>query len=370
MNARERFIRTMHFQKPDRLPLHEWLGFWDETINRWHGEGLPTWVNSGNIRDYFGLEKWERAPGDLWGAIPGFAKRIVQEDDRCSVEVSEAGSLKTVVKTLKTGVSMPQFIEFPVKNREDYEEMKRRFDSKDLRRYPNVWSDGTYPEDVIRYYETSDHPIGVGLNGFFAAAREWMGLERLLITFYKDPELIHDMFRFLADFKIEVVRNAVENLRVDYATFWEDMAYKTGPHISPRLFREFMLPYYKKVTAFLRKQGIDVILVDSDGDVNLLVPLFLEAGVNCMFPLEVQANVDALALRKKYGRQLLLIGNIDKRVLHLGKEAIEKELELKVPPLIKEGGFIPSVDHAVPSDVPYENYVFYLSLLKKYAEEV
>jgi len=369
MNARERFLSTLHYQKPDRLPLYEWIGFWSDTVNRWHGEGLPIGVNLGNINDYFGFDRRERVPVGLWSPIPGFKTRTIEENERVKLEVAEAGSLRAVTKTLKTSMSMPQFLEFPVKNRMDYEEMKRRLDPHDLRRYPDVWSDGTYPEEVIRYYESVDYPIGIGMYGFFGKARDWMGLERLLITFYKDPDWVHDMFKFFADFKIEVARNAVEQLKIDYAVFWEDMAYKNGPHISPRLFQEFMQPYYKRVTEFLRRNDVDIIMVDSDGDINLLAPLFLEAGVNCIYPLEAQANVDGVTLRKRHGRQLLLIGNIDKRVLPMGKEAIEKELE-RVLPLIKEGGYIPSIDHNVPSDVPYDNYLYYVNALKRYAHEV
>ncbi len=141
------------------------------------------------------------------------------------------------------------------------------------------------------------------------------------------------------------------------------MAYKNGPHISPKLFREFMLPCYKKVTDFVRKRGIDIVMVDTDGNHDVLMPLFLEGGVNCLYPLEVASDMDAVTLRKTYGRKLLLIGNIDKRALTLGREAIRREVEKKLT-LTEDGGFIPSIDHAVPSDVPFENYLYYIHLIK------
>ena len=208
--------------------------------------------------------------------------------------------------------------------------------------------------------------MGLVFPGFFGQTRTWMGLKNLLLTFFKDPKLLHEIFDFWTDFIIEAIRPVVEARVLDYAGYWEDMSYKNGPHISPSHFREFMLPYYKRVSDYLRKNGVDIIMVDTDGDANLLIPLFLEGGVNCLYPLEAQAGMDAVKLRKEYGHELLLIGNIDKKALIEGEDAIKKELDTKLPPLLKDGGYIPSVDHLVPIDVSYQNYLNYLKLLRRH----
>jgi len=378
MNSRERFQRTMHYQGPDHPPICEFLGFWEETINRWYLEGLPTSIvmstsgisvykGSGlsggrsvsgipSICEYFGLETRARLPLDF-GPIPRFVNRTLEDMERYRIEIDESGATR---KAMKRGTTIPAFMEFPVKTRADFEKIEERFDPSDLRRYPLDWG-----KELIEYYEVAEFPVGIVFPGFFGQGRTWMGLRNLVLCFFRNPDLIHDMFEFWADFVIEVMKDAVENVKIDYAGFWEDMAYRDGPLISPKQFGEFMLPYYKKVTSFLRKNGVDVITVDSDGDIDLLIPLFLEAGVNCPYPSEVQANMDVVELRKKYGRQLLLIGGIDKRAVAKGPEAIEKELEHKLPPLM-EGGFIPSLDHLVPPDIPLKNYQYYIGLLKKY----
>jgi len=172
------------------------------------------------------------------------------------------------------------------------------------------------------------------------------------------------MFDFFVDFQIEAARKAVEEANIDFATIWEDMAYRTGPQISPKAFEEFMLPRYKRVTAFLRKNGIDIIMVDSDGDIGPLVPLFLEGGVNCLYPLEVQAGMNWVELRKRFGKKFRAIGNIDKMALINGLDAIEKEVDAKLS-MAMDVGYIPSIDQAVPADVPFQNYVYYVKLLKK-----
>ena len=125
------------------------------------------------------------------------------------------------------------------------------------------------------------------------------------------------------------------------------------------------MPHYKNVTEFLHKHGIDIITVDSDGNIEKLMPLWLESGVNGFLPLEVAAGMDAVALRKEYGKDVILIGNIDKGVLARGKEAIQQEVMSKVPYLLSQGGYFPAIDHGVPPDVSFENYMYYLRLSRE-----
>ena len=357
LNGRERFKRIMHFEKPDRFPLYEWLGYWRDTLNRWYGEGLPHGMS---VEDYFGFDKTEWVPIDF-GPIPRFVQKTLEEDGRYRVEVNEQG---IKMRVLKTSTSMPSFLDFPVKNKEDFEKVKKRFNPKDLRRYPMTWSD-----ELIDYYRTVDHPIRLRFIGFFWQARNFMGLPNLLTAFYREPRLIHDIFDFWADFLTETAEEALEAIRPDYVDFAEDMSYKNGHHISPRLFAEFILPCYKRVTSFLRRNGVDVIAVDTDGDPTLLIPLFLEGGVNCLIPLEAAAGMNAKSLRKKFGRKLLIIGNIDKRALGGSKGAVKKEVTTKYR-VAREGGYIPSVDHSVSLDISFQNYSYYIDLRRKYQHEV
>jgi len=167
---------------------------------------------------------------------------------------------------------------------------------------------------------------------------------------------------------VATVHRAVEEVDIDYVTMWEDMAYKAGPLISPRMFREFMLEPYKKVTSTFHEHGVHLIFVDSDGDSEPLIPLWLEGGVTGNYPLERASGMDPVGLRQRYGRSLRLIGGIDKRELAKDKRAIEKEMRRKILPILDMGGYIPTVDHLVPPDVPLENYVYYLELREELGE--
>lgn len=377
MTPRERFLATMRFKKPDRLPLFElWIP--DHTILTWIDEGmplrgilsqreiltnpedlLPKPVYYADPTKYFGLDRVENLTIDF-SPLPRFVYRILEEDDRHRIIIDQIGTKKKIFKAQTWG--MPQFLERQVKSEEDWDKIKARFNPADPRRYPPDWGD-----ELIQHYEGMDCPLSVWMPGFFAMGRQLVGTIPFVAAFYRDPELVRDMINFWTEFLIETSRRAVETLksRIDYVVIHEDMSYKHGPHVSPKLFREFMLPSYKRVTDFLKRNGIDIIFVDSDGNIRPLIPLLLEGGINGLLPNEVVAGMDAAALRREYGRHLLLIGNIDKRAVAEGKDAIEREVESKLPYLRGEGGYIPSLDHEVSPDIPYENYVHYINFIKR-----
>ena len=194
-----------------------------------------------------------------------------------------------------------------------------------------------------------------------------MGLENLLFAYYDNPQLIKDILDFLGDFWINLWSEVLSQIEVDYALIWEDMSYKNGMLVSPKVFREFMLPYYKRLTGFLSANKVKVICVDSDGDCRELIPLLIEGGVTGMNPFEVQAGMDIVKIRKKY-HTLQIMGGLDKRKIALGKEEIDKELETKIPFMLREGGYIPFADHIIPPDVSWNNFVYYRRRLKEIIE--
>jgi len=376
LNARERFISCLSFKRVDRLPF---MPGWPlaEALDRWHSEGLPS---STVVDDYFGFDSWiqmgagERYPTIDFGPIPRYIPTgkghktspdsltahpawVVGEDERTMTVIDEFGITQRIVKD--TPSRMPQFVEFPVKKVEDWEEMKKRFNPSDPRRYSVRWG-----EEFIEHLNTVDLPVKMNLPGFFWKGREFMGIENFLKAFFTQPRLVEDMMEFWCDFLIDASRKAVETCQIDMVSIWEDMAYKTGPHLSPRMIEEYILPHWKKVISFLKKKNVNVLFCESDGNINQLIPLWLEAGFDGSSPMEAAAENDAVAIRKKYGKKFAMIGNIDKRVLLYEKEDIDQELEYKLS-IVEEGGFIPKIDHGVPS-VPFENFEYCVQRLKQY----
>ena len=188
-----------------------------------------------------------------------------------------------------------------------------------------------------------------------------MGLENVALVPYDDPAWFEEMVTTLADCTIGAMTRALESgAKFDSCSMWEDMCYSGGPLLSPNHFKQYLVPHYRRITDLLHKYGVDVVWVDCDGKIDNLLPLWLEAGVNCMFPLEVGTwGGDPVKYRKEYGKDLLLIGGFDKHILQGSQEQILAEI-LRLVPLVEEGGYIPLPDHRVPPDVPYENYLYYL----------
>jgi uroporphyrinogen decarboxylase len=191
-----------------------------------------------------------------------------------------------------------------------------------------------------------------------------LGDEQVLYAFNDHPAMVHDMMETATEFSITMVQKALKEAPVTVVQLWEDMCYRTGSLISPSMFREFMLPRYKRITEVIRGLGTDIIFVDSDGKVDELIPLWLEAGINGVFPMEQAAGNDIHAYRRKYGKNLLMTGGIDKRALARDQAAIDRELELKIP-LAAQGGYIPTLDHSIPPDVSYENFLYYWTKKKE-----
>jgi uroporphyrinogen decarboxylase len=167
---------------------------------------------------------------------------------------------------------------------------------------------------------------------------------------------------------MEIYSPVLENLDVDAFIMWEDMCYNTGPLISPAMFREFMLPAYKKFTSYLKDLGVKNIFVDTDGNCWKLIALFLEGGVTGIYPFEAAANMDVVEVRGQYPK-LQMMGGIDKRAVTKGRKAIDEELDRRIPAMLEKGGFIPCIDHHVPPDISLDNYVYYRDRIKSLIEE-
>ncbi|MDH7480402.1 MAG: uroporphyrinogen decarboxylase family protein [Armatimonadota bacterium] len=361
MNARERFLKICNFEQVDHPPRWDCLGFWNSTVQRWWQEGLPKGMRP---EQYFEMDAWEFIPVDAGFTHnpyrPPFEHQVLEEDEFTITYRDGQGIVKRDRKD-NAELSMSQFIEFPVSERKDWENLKWRLNPCDPERYPN-W------DELRKKIANRSNPVGMAICGGYGFPRNLFGEEKLAYVYYDDPALVHDIMEHWANFYIGIFDRTLPNVELDFVYIWEDMAFKNGPLIGPNIFREFMLPYYKEVIASIRSKGVTNIIVDSDGDNRPLLDLFIEAGVNVFFPLEIAAGMEPIPIREKYGRKLVLWGGIDKRVLAKGKAEIEHELLRKVPRLIDDGGYIPAIDHSVPPDVPFENYKFYIELLRKITE--
>ncbi len=380
VSNRERFKGIARYQRPGELSLSTFFNdFWPETIINWVDNGAPSQLPDNAYRgQYFGFDHvrimreiisgltgvpWDVGEVEAYLAlppiVPQFNTKVLAEDEHTLTLINRGGQTVKVFKN--DPQKMPMYLNQPVKDWKSWNEYKKRLDPGTPQRWPDNWS--SYVEKM----NTRDFPVCLCVGGFFGFLREWMGLEQLLYTFHDDPNLIEDMMDTVLHLELEVTRRTIKDIKVDWVLFWEDMAFKTGPLISPSMFRKFMMPRYRPITNLLHQSGIDIIFVDSDGDISQLIPLWLECGVNGFWPLEVAAGMDAVALRKEYGKDIILSGNMDKRALLKGKEAIRNEVMSKLPSLLEAGGYFPSIDHVVPPDITLENYQYFINTMREAA---
>ena len=343
----------MNYQPRDRAPFWYW-GAWPETIGRWQREG---WDPAGF--DLNMCADRRIAYGHWWQPQPPFEHRVVEENDDTILFINHEGILLRQRKDHPDS-SMPQFVRFPVESREDFRKFWAEHMQPDLEvRIGEGW------QEKLRAERRQPLPLIVisdRWGGFFGPLRNMVGVERLCTLFYDDPAFVEEMMDANADLTIAIMDQVLDVIDIDAFAFWEDMAYKTGPLLSPAMARKYMLPRYARVVEFLRGRGVQIIGLDSDGQIDSLIPVWLDAGLNMLYPFETQAGMDVLEVRRKYGKDLLIWGGIDKRAVARGPAAIDAELA-RVRPLIEEGGYMPHTDHSFPPDVSFANYRYFMEKL-------
>lgn len=326
MNHVERFRAVMQFQPFDRLPRWEWAMWWDQTIARWHREGLPADLTDVfEIHDYFGLDPYKQ----FWFSTTA-----------CTIAAEQ------------------HHVEGVVANMDDYRTQRPNFFPDHRRSIESI-------QPWIERQDRGDAVVWITLEGFFWFPRTLMGFTRLMLAFYDQPDLLHAMNRDLLEFNLRILEQIEKIGRPVFMTLAEDMSYNNGPMISRALMDEFMTPYYQPLLERVKAMNMQSI-VDTDGDVTLLAPWLLDNGVDGVLPLERQAGVDAMTLGEQFPG-LLMIGHFDKMVMTGGESAMRREFE-RLRPLMNRGGFIPSVDHQTPPSVTFEQYRIYLRLLSEYVQ--
>jgi uroporphyrinogen decarboxylase len=376
LNGREKVLSCLEFEKGSRSVKAE-FAFWYETLERWYSEGLPK--NSGlpefavghNIRSNFNTNFLNEKMVDhdvceyfdfdfkshsiLNDFSPMYEKQTIEETDDFVIFKDDYGITQKRLKDEHGGIrsSMPMYLDYPIKSDNDFQEYLERMDYDFEKRTEADWKENA------RKLQSEGYLIMLcgRSNGFFWFPRKTMGLEGFLMAIYDNPSLLNKMLDFILDITINFWEYILDKVEVDLVLINEDMAFKGGPLLSIDSFRELLMPRYKKLTDFLKKYNIKNIFVDSDGDMTSLLPQLLESGVNGLLPFEVTGSMDLVKIRKDFP-ELKIAGGINKMKLFNTKDEIVKELE-KIPFMLKQGGYIPFLDHSVPPLISWDNFVYY-----------
>lgn len=378
MNDRERLLRCLHYQSYDRLPvLH--FGFWGEVLNKWvdedgaltpeelircHGkEGVAVLIRKLGFDGTWGDDTLFSPNNDLF---PYFEEKVV--------ETSPDGTQKKVltiegVVVLKQAgaIGIPAEVDHLLKDRGSWERHylpKLQF-SEDRIRTVKVFNGAAwlpYDQGGREYLRQDNRSTLCGLQcgSLFGCIRNWLGVEGSAYLLADDEPLFDEIIQTMGDLCYQCARSVLNaGARFDYGHFWEDICFKNGPLINPRVFYEKVGPHYRRIADLLRQHGIDIVSVDCDGMIDALIPTWMENGVNTMFPIEVGTwDASIKPWREQYGKNLRGVGGMNKTVFARDRQAVDREIE-RLKPLVALGGFIPCPDHRIPLDAKWDNVRYY-----------
>ncbi len=360
-NARK--LRDAYARVPGAPLFRREFGFY--SLEAWKEQGMPEDMPVQDLlKDIFQCDP----VGDLklgqlgWcegGFNPVFEQKLLEDRGEHEVVQDHAGRAVLCFKGRRQGF-MPEYIDHPVKDQKTWEEnVKWRLDPTTQARYTDL------PERMQNAREQAARGIMISQNlvGGYMFLRSLMGPENVLYKVYDQPQLIHDCMKTWFELADAVIARHQEYVTLDEIFLAEDICYNNGPLISPDMMREFLFPHYQQLIENIRARQIDksrhlYIQIDTDGDAAPVIPVYQEIGMDVMSPFEVASGCDVVAIGKQYP-ELAILGGIDKRILAESKEAIDREVERILPVMRERGGFIPTCDHGVPEEVPYENYLHY-----------
>ena len=355
MSERERFNAQMHHKPVDRSVNME-FGYWDENFNLWDLFIDHNITNNEEADRFFNFDRIKGVGGNIF-LSPPFEEKVIEERGDKLLIMNSEGLLAEVPKDGHD--TIPHYIKSSITTPENWKRVKEE-------RFTRHTSDRKVDIQAMkkRHPSNRDYPLGVNCGSMIGRIRDMLTLEGLSYATFDYPDMIEDMVETCCLQVEDSLDQILPHFDFDFASGWEDIACKSGPLITMDLFLNVIIPRYKRINKKLKEHGIDIWYTDCDGDVRLMVPHFLEAGINCLFPYEVNSCAHPGELLDKYDGELRIMGGVDKLQLIAGKDAVKAYMETLVPH-VEKGGYIPFCDHRCPPDVDPETYIYYLDLKEK-----
>ena len=360
MDPAARHLRDTYAITPGIPLVKREFGYF--TLEAWAEQGMPPDADLAELFDFDPPGKFSL--GQLgWceaGLCPTFETRVLEDRGDYELVQDFAGRHVLCFKGRRDGF-MPEYVDHPVKDMRSFEEQIHwRMDPASPERYADL----EVRMEAARDAAGRGLMITQNLVGGYMYLRSLMGPEDLLYAFHDKPEVVHACMEAWLALADAVTARHQQYVTIDEFFIGEDICYKGGSLISPRMMEEFLFPYYQQLTANIKARQLDparhlYVQVDTDGFADPVIPLYREAiGMDVMSPFEVAAGCDVVRTGQQYP-DLAIFGGIDKRVLAQGRTAIDAMLERTIPTMRARGGYIPTCDHGVPAEVPYADYLYY-----------
>jgi uroporphyrinogen decarboxylase len=360
MSESARKLRDTYACKPGIPLFKREFGYY--CLEEWKKQGMPEDVPFHELFDYdlpgnhgLGQLGWCEA-----AFRPAFETKVLEDRGQHELVQDFAGRHVLFFKGRRSGF-MPEYLDHPVKDMKTWEEnVKWRLDPATPERYADL-------EERMESAKASAARgmiIQQNLIGGYMYLRSLIGPVDVLYALLDMPDVVHDCMKTWFELADAVITRHQEHVTIDEIYFAEDICYNHGILISPDMMQEFLLPYYQQLISNLESRQIDktrhlYVQIDTDGFANPVIPIYQEGiGMDVMSPFEVAAGCDVVEIGKQYPG-LAMFGGIDKRVLAKTRKDIDEHLEYIIPTMRERGGYIPTSDHGVPAEVPYENYLYY-----------
>lgn len=381
MDDRRRILAVLNYQTYDRLPVVH-FGFLGDTLKRWEREGhldlraMPpigdASVGEDELSHRLGFDcNYHRVFGPNTRLDPPFEHRVL--------EVLPNGHRKVLTGTGAIVIesddnqSISPHVDHILKDRRDWEREflpRLRFSPERVKGVGvncggQMWGFAAGGREYLLRPERPTH-ILMHCGSLYGVLRDYLGIENLCYLLADDEGLVDEMIRANAELCYQCTEAALASgVRFDLGHFWEDIAFKNGPLVNPAVLAAKVGPHYRRIVDLLHRHGVELVSLDCDGDIDSLVPVWLEVGVNVMFPIEVGTWQGSFKpWRERYGRELRGVGGMDKRVFSKGYAAVDAEVE-RLKPLVALGGYLPCPDHRIAADARWENVQYYCERMRR-----
>ena len=374
MTCREQFQAVLHYQRYDAMPIVH-FGYREETLKKWVSEGHLKTTDISGFEDGSEVEQSvsgklgfdcaflnivnDKTSGTGFYLYPPFPEELIEvRPDGAKLIRNALG----VVTLHKDGInSIHPVSDSLLKDRESWEKLYKPRLTYTAERVDSVKLETLAKNDSMRRV-----PLGLSCGSLAGAVREIIGLEDLCYMLHDDSTLVEEIFETIGELSYKIVQKSLSfGVKFDFAHFWEDICYKNGPIFNPKEIHRLTAHNYRRITTLLRENGVDIISLDSDGVIDEMLPVWFDAGINTIVPIEVGVWGASIApWRKQYGKTFCGVGGVNKEVLGMDYRAIDKEIE-RLRPLVELEGYIPCLDHLIPPNAVWENCQYYTDAMRK-----
>lgn len=350
---RDEYLAYMTFQHAERPLFVELFGPLVGLEDEWRRQGAS---EEEVALSAFGFDCVRRQGVPVnTGLLGGFEPAVLEETPEYVIQRDRYGRTTQLHKTAAT-IALP--LDYPVSDMDSWLRVKPCYEFSE-QRFSADWA------EVVATARNDGALIVARIPGGFDEPRQLMGEENLCIAYYEQPELIHDMLETLGRTAEQVLDRVSSEVTVDQLSVHEDLAGKSGSLVGPLQIDEFIKPYYRRIWDMLSSRGAKIFQQDSDGNMRSVIEAFMDCGINSMLPMEPAAGMDVVEVRRAFGDALAMAGGIDKHVIRKTKDAIRRELEYKMQPLMRGGGMLFGLDHRIPNGTSIDNYRFYVQTARE-----